>query len=194
MSAMIAADFPSARRNFGRDVVTVLRLSTTSATATSKPFSASASAMARPMPRRATGDECRLCHSESSIFASVSGVQITRRMVLMLKSSRASSAVLAHQVALEHDRAGEAVGEIIIADGGNGDVDLHGVEVLAEQPAPWRPAPAGSCMRPTKGRLISCMRCGVLDVPRLVQVLAVDQRDEFRIVEIISPGEARSGA
>ena len=37
-----------------------------------------------------------------------------------------------HKVPFVDDRSGEAVGKIILADGGNGDVELHGVDPLAE--------------------------------------------------------------
>ncbi len=45
-------------------------------------------------------------------------------------------------------------------------------------------------MRPTKGRLISRMRFELRMWRCLVEILAVDQRDELGIVEVVFPGEA----
>ena len=67
-----------------------------------------------------------------SSLAKARGVQTRRRIVSVLKASRLRQRGFGHQVAFEDDGAGEAVGQIVIADRRDGDVELDGVDAGPE--------------------------------------------------------------
>src|SRR5439155_22044404 len=91
-------------------------------------------------------------------------------------------------VAVVDDRAGEAIVEVEIADRGDGDVELDRIDPGAELALlDARAQDAGDHGDVGPVHFLDDFR--LPEVPRLVQVLAVDEGQELRVGEVIVPGE-----
>lgn len=110
-------------------------------------------------------------------------------IVSILNWMRCSRCILGHQVPLVDDRTGEAVCQVVVADGRDGDVELHGIDAVAED----------ACLHPALKDArdhVHELPAGDLDDLRFFQVLgsmqvfAVNERQKFRFLQVVFPGEA----
>src|SRR5688572_2724464 len=98
-----------------------------------------------------------------------------------------------HQVALEDARKRIAVAQVEVPLAGNRDVELHRVDPAAEQPLRLAPAQHVAQQR-HQVRMHLRHAARAAHVPALVQVLAVQQGHEFRMLEEVVPGEGHQAA
>src|SRR2546425_10654288 len=101
--------------------------------------------------------------------------------------ARRESAPL-HQIAAEDPRQRIAVAEVEVAFAGDRDVELPRVAALAEPPAALA-AREHAAQRLDQRRVHISYSARARDVAALVQVLAVEQGQELRVLEKIVPGE-----
>src|SRR5438093_3749861 len=93
-----------------------------------------------------------------------------------------------HEIAVEDARQRVPVAEIEVALAGDRDVELDRVDALAEKALGLAFAQhRAQGLDQRRMHLAYALR--VLDVAPLVQVLAVEQRHELRVLEKILPGE-----
>src|SRR5437773_2027377 len=93
-----------------------------------------------------------------------------------------------HEIAVEDARQRVPVGEIEIALTGDRDVELHRVDPRPEEALALAAAQDGA-QRLHQRRMQLPYALRALHVAALVQVLAVEQRHELRMLEVIAPGE-----
>ena len=92
------------------------------------------------------------------------------------------------QVTAEDGRQRMAVGQVEVAERGDRDVQLHRVDAVAEQ-AFAAPALQDRIEHLHQRRVHVLDPCGALQVRCAMQVLAVEQRDEFGVLEVVIPRE-----
>src|SRR5262245_58490517 len=88
------------------------------------------------------------------------------------------------KVLAEDRRQGVDIGEVEISQTGDGDVELYGIHTVAEH-ALVHAAPQQCSDHRDKRRMHLPHTCGALQVTGVVQVLAVEQPDEMRVINII---------
>src|SRR3954468_14313884 len=93
-----------------------------------------------------------------------------------------------HQVAAEDARERVPVREVEVALAGDRYVELHRIDAAAEKPLALT-APQDGAQRVDQRRVQLAHALRMAHVSPLVQVLAVQQRHELRMLEVVSPGE-----
>src|SRR5262245_49178727 len=102
------------------------------------------------------------------------------------------------KILAEDRRQGVDIGKVEIPQTGNGDVELYGIHTVAEH-ALVHAAPQQCSDHRDERRVHLPHTCGALQVTGTVQVLAVEQPDEMRVVDIVvereldQPTHARYG-
>ena len=94
-----------------------------------------------------------------------------------------------HQVGAEEARQRVSVGEIEVPERGERQVDLLDVEVAPEHLLALRPRPVLSPenVEHRPRQQLDLHRLG--DMPAALQVLVAEQGDEFRVLDVVAPGE-----
>src|SRR5437667_1699843 len=93
-----------------------------------------------------------------------------------------------HEIAIEDARQRVAVGEIEVALAGDRDVELHRVYARAKEPLALAAAQNGA-QRLDQRRMQLPHALRALHVASLVQVFAVEEGHELRVLEVVAPGE-----
>src|SRR5690606_6496864 len=93
------------------------------------------------------------------------------------------------EIAPEDGRERVTVGEIEVPEARDGDVELHRIDAAAKNPLAY-PALEQATDGLQKRRMQPLDEGGSLEVPALVPVVAVRQRDELGMGDLVLPGEA----